>query len=56
MLMLLSASLLNLSQGVRIMAKIFYKRIVAGEMTLEEVPALWRTKVEELINKEENHE
>ena len=56
MLMLLSVSLLNLSQEVRIMAKIFYKRIVAGEMTLEEVPALWRTKVEELINKDENHE
>ena len=55
MLMLLSVSLLNLSQEVRIMAKIFYKRIVAGEMTLEEVPALWRTKVEKLINKEERH-
>lgn len=37
------------------MAKIFYKRIAAGEMTLEEVPALWRTKLEELINKEERH-
>lgn len=38
------------------MAKIFYKRIVAGEMTFEEVPAFWRSKTEELINKEENHE
>ena len=49
MLMLLSVSLLNLSQEVRIMAKIFYKRIVAGEMTLEEVPVRWRAQVEKML-------
>ena len=31
------------------MAKIYYRRIMAGEMTLEEVPARWREAVRELI-------
>lgn len=31
------------------MAKIFYKRIKAGEMALEDVPELWRAKVEEML-------
>lgn len=31
------------------MAKIFYKRIKRGVMALEEVPELWRDKVEKLL-------
>lgn len=31
------------------MAKIYYKRIIAGKMTLEEVPERWREEVEELL-------
>ena len=31
------------------MAKIFYKRIAAGEMSLEEVPELWRAQVERML-------
>lgn len=31
------------------MAKIYYRRIVAGIMTLEEVPARWREAVRELL-------
>jgi hypothetical protein len=32
------------------MAKIYYRRIVAGEMTLEEVPARWRGEVQVLLD------
>ena len=31
------------------MAKIFYKRIKRGIMTLDEVPSLWHDKVEEML-------
>lgn len=31
------------------MAKIYYKRIKAGIMTLEEVPAKWRKAVEDML-------
>ena len=31
------------------MAKIFYKRISAGEMTLEDVPERWRAQVEKML-------
>ncbi len=31
------------------MAKIYYKRIVAGKMTLEDVPERWRAKVEAML-------
>lgn len=31
------------------MAKIFYKRIIAGEMTLEDVPERWRAKVRKML-------
>lgn len=34
------------------MAKIYYKRIKAGEMTLEEVPARWRASVEKMLESE----
>jgi hypothetical protein len=32
------------------MAKIYYRRIVAGEMTLEEVPERWRDEVQSLLD------
>ena len=31
------------------MAKIYYRRILAGEITLEEVPLKWREAVRELL-------
>ena len=34
------------------MAKIYYRRITSGEMTLEEVPARWREEVQALLNEE----
>ena len=34
------------------MAKIYYRRIVAGEMTLEEVPKRWCEEVQALLNEE----
>lgn len=35
------------------MAKIYYRRIKAGEITLEEVPAKWREAVRELLEADE---
>lgn len=32
------------------MAKIYYKRIKAGLMTIEEVPERWRQAVQELLD------
>ena len=32
------------------MAKIYYRRIVAGKMTLEEVPERWREEVQNLLD------
>lgn len=32
------------------MAKIYYKRILAGQMALEDVPPKWRHEVEEMLN------
>ena len=32
------------------MAKIYYRRIVAGEMALEEVPKRWREEVQKLLD------
>ena len=34
------------------MAKIYYKRIKAGLMTIEDVPDKWRKAVEEMLEKE----
>jgi len=31
------------------MAKIYYKRIIQGKMTIEEVPERWRDEVAELL-------
>lgn len=35
------------------MAKIYYNRIKAGIMTIDEVPARWRTKVQEMLDEDE---
>lgn len=32
------------------MAKIYLRKILVGEMTLEQVPERWREQVEELLN------
>lgn len=32
------------------MAKIYYKRIIAGLMTLADVPAIWQKQVQELLD------
>lgn len=34
------------------MAKIYYKRIKSGLMTLEEVPARWREAVQKLLDED----
>lgn len=31
------------------MARIYYRRIIAGEMTLDEVPIKWREQVREML-------
>jgi len=37
---------------IRIMAKIYYRRIKEGIMTIEEVPARWREEVQALLDGE----
>ncbi len=32
------------------MAKIYYRRIVAGKMTIEDVPERWREEVQSLLD------
>jgi len=32
------------------MAKLYYKRIKAGQMTIEQVPEKWRETVQELLD------
>ena len=32
------------------MAKIYYRKIIAGEMTIEDVPARWREEVQALLD------
>lgn len=34
------------------MAKIYYKRIKAGLMNIDDVPVLWRTQVQSFLDKE----
>jgi Zn-dependent M32 family carboxypeptidase len=34
------------------MAKIYYRRIINGTMTIEDVPARWRDEVQALLNGE----
>lgn len=36
------------------MAKIYYKRIKAGMMTIDEVPAKWRQEVSDMLTADEN--
>lgn len=35
------------------MAKIYYRWIKAGKMTIEDVPAKWRDKVQEMLEADE---
>lgn len=37
------------------MAKIYYKRIKAGLMTIEEVPKKWRDTVQEMLDEDADH-
>ncbi len=37
------------------MAKIYYKRIKAGLMTIEEVPKRWRDAVQEMLDEDADH-
>ena len=34
------------------MAKIYYRKIKAGEMTIEEVPARWREAVQRMLDED----
>ena len=36
------------------MAKIYYNRIKAGLMTIDDVPQRWRAAVQELLDNEDN--
>lgn len=36
------------------MAKIYYRRIIAGRMTIEEVPERWREEVQSLLDEGQN--
>lgn len=36
------------------MAKIYYKRIKAGIMTIDEVPERWRAAVQAMLDEDEN--
>ena len=35
------------------MAKIYYKRIKAGIMTIDEVPPRWKTEVQRMLDEDE---
>lgn len=35
------------------MAKIYYKKIKAGQMTINDVPERWRAEVEEMLKEDE---
>ena len=35
------------------MAKIYYKRIKAGIMTIDEVPSRWRAEVQRILDEDE---
>ena len=35
------------------MAKIYYRKIKAGEMTIDEVPERWREAVQKLLDEDE---
>ena len=44
---------LQSERGEGIMAKIYFKRVVARLMTIDEVPELWRSKVQEMLDAQE---
>lgn len=33
-----------------IMAKVYYRQIIAGKITIDDVPSKWRAEVEALLN------
>lgn len=35
------------------MAKVYYRKIKAGQMTIDEVPQRWRAAVQELLDEDE---
>lgn len=37
------------------MAKIYYKRILAGIMTIDDVPNLWKKKVQAMLDKDKEN-
>lgn len=37
------------------MAKIYYRKIKAGGMTIEEVPTKWRAEVQELLDNDPDY-
>ena len=38
------------------MAKIYYRRIIAGLMTIDEVPARWREAVQKMLDEDKQGE
>jgi len=38
------------------MAKIYYRRIKAGIMTIDEVPERWRAAVQEMLDNDPEHQ
>ena len=38
---------------MRVMAKIYYRKIKDGQMTLDEVPRRWRAEVEAMLEDDE---
>lgn len=38
------------------MAKIYYKRILAGIMTIEDVPNLWKKQVQAMLKKDKENQ
>ena len=46
-------SSLQESWEVNDMAKIYYKKIKAGQMTIDDVPERWRAEVEEMLKEDE---
>lgn len=38
------------------MAKVYYKRIKAGLMTIDDVPRLWKDKVQKMLDADKNTE
>lgn len=41
---------LQSERGEGVMAKIYFKRVIARLMTIDEVPELWRAQVQEMLD------